>query len=40
MDDHHGEPSNALDGFTGLAIALIWLAVVAGIAYMLAMRAH
>lgn len=40
MDDRHGEPSNALDGFTGLAIALIWLAIVAGIAYYLAIHAH
>ena len=40
MDERHGEPSNLLDGFTGLAIALIWLAIVAGIAFYLASHAR
>jgi hypothetical protein len=40
MDDHHDEPSNLVHGFTGLAIALVWLAFVATLCYQLAIRAR
>ncbi|MDB4951912.1 MAG: hypothetical protein JWM27_4561 [Gemmatimonadetes bacterium] len=38
MDDHHDEPSNLMTGFAGLAIALVWLTIVAVLCYQLAIR--